>query len=493
MSYIEDFYKEYIRHPHKYYYVKYNDGITLVKVADTPSFLNSSSYIYKIDEKHLSILHMLNILEELDNYEMAFQNYFNAANEGSENQAVTLVSELIEKIKILHPFFEENITISTWYIKEKVSEYFKKGYDNYIYDIYMAQGKCATSKSIYEGLSDKFKRVLSPIFIFEKRNPSECYGRKSSCQELWTRLQISMKKCEKEPLEKQTYDRINHIVKASSRIEKPKPVRFLKSLYSLRDTLSDYAMVFSEILLNAKGLSPAQAYCLFLHQHPDIKDILDEQTMLMHPSKIFDLYTDNIYHPLENDFIMEYETFDQNTDGIYQKLCDLNVIKAQSDRKTQTELLQKELDILIPAVIKIPLEIREFYYFEQLIYIELLDIVKEKIPIRKCHFAKCKNYFISKKENRRYCDSCTNTKSTYDKTYASAKSPIEQIKSAYYNFFRQKTQKEQFDEWKEKANYLLRQYIRDGKEHDKKSFIIELNQICDELNMKYTGNSKFIS
>ena len=137
------------------------------------------------------------------------------------------------------------------------------------------------------------------------------------------------------------------------------------------------------------------------------------------------------------------------------------------------------------------MEIHEFYRFEQLIYMELLDMIKNKFFIHECDNQKCRAYFASNNRHRKYCKVCSSKRQSSDDTYRNSLPTIAKTKTHYYNKYnyqirkldsdRKISAKKKLSEWSTAASKLLKKYKLEDRGDDVESFEKDL----ESLNFKF--------
>jgi len=488
-------------HPRKYYYLKDPIGNARITSHPNPKNPNYMQY-YVINEHHQYFINFMdNLSRNLETYEAHFKEYSIAALYKEPAQIDACLSILIDDMKTLHPFFTKQPAEILYFLQRCIQNHFLRKYEFYLKrTIYELYNTCKNSLLIgrtLEQLQLVHKKLHTPIITYLTQTdyrhslPSE--------KDLWGDFIKS--------INSSTYNLTKHIQHltqelATDSFEKEPSISlgdftipndtFLKSLLNLQMVIDDYAYGFSSILLHNSKISRAQSYCLFLtHHHSNIiESELQEQRVISEPTEIYKLFTSSIYHDPKNPshILIDDETtlFDQQTNFAYQKLYSL--ANATNTNEYSIENIQADLNTFLPQKMDdiFDMEIHEFYRFEQLIYMELLDLVKNKFFLCKCNRSNCTQFFVSKSRKRKYCKQCSSTRLGSDQTYRESISPLQTIKNRYYNKYYYQINKlnsptkeykmDQLFTWTKEVQKLINEYTITNRENDVESFEKELPQ-----------------
>ncbi|MCM1500488.1 MAG: hypothetical protein NC124_18660, partial [Clostridium sp.] len=469
------------------------------------SHYNSENYstAYTITNAHTDLLLLANSLNtQLDIYEKTAQKYIIAAANDSKDLANTLIQQLIEDITALHTFFNpSNFSFrnSIEYVEKRLLNYFKKLYP---YNIAAFVSENLSVESIIGKTYELFEKIFLPLILFKiKSQKVECplsnyhYDCKKHCKNMWNFYLISSKEYSSDLPQKCIIDTIKDIKMNPHEYDKAPTGHIFSSLYRLRSTLwGSYIHSFSELFMYMKNISSAQAYCLFLRQNPHIARILEDLTLYNHPHTLYEFLTENMTATVSSEFFEVDKLFDRCTIDANDTFPDY--LSDPEKNMSAFKKIQEALDTWIPSEKDsiFHQELGVVYSFEQLIYIEILELVKNRVIIRKCASPNCNNYFTSNSRKQKYCNDCSSSKNIYNKKYRESQRPVDHTYTVYINFFRQqKVETELLNKWKEKAKELLEKYKQNNMHDDVVSFTNELNIICDTFNLKYTGRSKYVA
>lgn len=192
-----------------------------------------------------------------------------------------------------------------------------------------------------------------------------------------------------------------------------------------------------------KRLSDVQNSFYFFHKYSYIKNHLEKVISYTGPTLLYDfLY----YHPytksatlmVEHNVVKQQletpektyknELMEQKTESYEWRE---NALKQESDN------FNKQTDIYLPDIDFFNVQVYEFETFEQLIYLEIVFLIKEKIYMRKCAY--CHKHFLCQDTHLKYCNDCKNQNrdllsegfalSEYKKCYNSLSQRISRAKS----------------------------------------------------------------
>lgn len=488
-EYIQRQIEERRRHPQRIYVMKDNDNNISVASHINKHASDCRKY-YVIDEKHSILTAFIGELNEhLNEYELDFQNYYQYASTCDGKDADRILSKIISALQKLHPFFEKDKKNVSLYIQRQLIRHYGAELSLYIYELVrkhkdQPDAECLRA-AVEKGAEDRFKHLLSPVLKWEGTLSGK------ECERLWGNFLASLET----PFMDRTSEVIDKLIeksKADSECIRPRNDAYiLQDLFFLKNVLSGYTFEFSDILINAPALTAAQSYCLFLsrNEYLHIIDILEECKIMSKPDDIFWYLTADAGRE-NGKVIMDAEDikFDGWTMDAYKKLYDLADIKEESKRKEQLAEIQSVLNKRIPvdADRVFHSEIYELYYFEQLIFMEILEMVKGKYFIRKCNYQGCDNYFASKRRNQVYCTNCAASRKAADKAYRDSQNSLEKIldrryRHQYYLIStlegkEKEKLKAELRQERTAVRQLINQYERESRLDDEAGFEVDLKK-----------------
>ncbi len=480
------------KHPQKIYYMKAPDTTAIVA-----SHVNkrSSEYrkYYSIDTKHLILASFVKALEQYaDKYESYFQSYCKQALSDDGNME-NIPDAILSELHNLHPFFQMDEQNKFLYIQRQLIRYYKDNFHYYVSKlVHKYKGQFAgdaLQTKVAEETENIFGLLLNPILKRESPLPQK------KCRALWENFLYSEKNSLKADLKEDNISSvIPYLVKCCiSDMDSVKPAEgpILRDLLFLQKVLSKYTFIFSDILVNVPNLTATQSYCLFLsrYEYAEISRILEDRKILSTPDDMYSLLTAESSR--DGDMIImdgSEDRFDRWTDYAYKDLCDLIHIADAKQRKIQAGKIKASLDVHIPpdADNIFRYEIYEFYYFEQLIFMEILEMVKHRYFIRKCKNSCCSNYYITNRRNHAYCISCAGSRKAPDKKYRESLNPLEKVINQQYHhlYYSASTLPEdeknlcmaKLKKERAAARQLLKQYEAEGRFEDTEGFKNDLKE-----------------
>lgn len=480
--------KEKRLHPNKYYYIKVSNKNAHITSHPNHNLSNRIVY-YTIDEKHFDLLNIIDILKnDLDLFETNFKKYVWSTFSNNTEQTDTLLQTLIANIKTLHPFFTKTPIESLFFLQNSLQNYFYRTYEFFIRKIVYEKRTSSISELSIDIIIDKLQKIHQrfhkPIINYAKSENVEAsiYSETYLWKTFFKATNITKTQLD-------AY--INTSTVPTDNFSNLPKNLLLDSLFCFREVLNDYVFDFSDIMLHSSKLSKAQIYCMFLtHSRFDVfQNMLSEHKIITSPNDIYSLLVPPFYrHEESGGIAIDDETtlFDRDTKFAYEALCTLCSKTNSSTYNYELKETLNSLNSFLPRNLDeiFNWEIHEFYKFEQLLYMEILEMVKDKYFVRTCSNSKCKAYFSSNNRLHKYCSKCASTRHAADQTYRESLTPIEIRKNQlYHQYYYQinkldattrKIAKNNLKEWNKSVSVLLDKYISENRSNDVDSFINEL-------------------
>ena len=205
------------------------------------------------------------------------------------------------------------------------------------------------------------------------------------------------------------------------------------------------------------------------HRYGRIKKILNE-TSILDP---INLLYDEISKPMRTydgtlHIAPEGVLFDKRTGNVTKMLFE----KKRISEKEEITIVKKldEIFHLKKSQYSFNMILTEFYSFEQLVYLELMQLIENKYYISKCTDPNCNKYFISNRRIDQYCSEHTQNHSSACKKSYSNMSMIQKFKRKCYSNMQNRIQSwteskssgfykelnENLKEWNKNAQKTLR-------------------------------------
>lgn len=508
-------------HSRKYYYLKNTDG-----TAHITSHPNSNKYnyieYYSVDTEHIALTNIINNLKNnLSSYETIFKNYIKSVLHKDMYQASQLLSSLISDMQSLHPFFKNRPNEILCFLQNSLQDYLQHTYTYYIQNIFYMLPNTYKNEYLPITVLEIFKRFYFNLhtLIIEYPIDENSINKQNSPDDLWLIFldAINERFCSSTDSMKITIAEIANKLRydedeKKTNNEKLTSTPIFYKLLHLRNVLEQYTFIFSDILVQTSKLSRTQLYCLFMTHicseqyteyfdnsnlqkhlwHEHFTDYLEDQRIICSPNELYELFVPTTYRDDNNPKIIlidcETTLFDKKTNYAYETLYNLDASQEKEEYKKQLSTALKSLNEFLPHNLDniFNLEIHEFYYFEQLLFFEILEMVKDRYFIHKCKNSNCSYFFASQNRLRKYCKECASNRKASDKSYSESLAPIENIKKQYYAKYyhhisksnlsdqNKAEAKRKLREWCNTTSVLVKRYLSENRGDDIDSFIQEL-------------------
>lgn len=496
---MEEYIKEEKKHPQKIYYMKKSKKFTQITNCINRNYPSYKVY-YTIDQHHHVLSQFINNLKKYyEICEESFKSYFEAAISSEKSSSDKLIA-LKNNLKKLHPFFTYNDLLIR-YIQEQIMHYFQASLDYYIWETYAKKIKLPPDNTIYtiieEELKTLFFSLMKPTilsFSSVKKTSGSEKETENKLLKLWQEFCDYTKEFSFQEFIAIIKKTIQNITTNDFYVTKPE-IHPLNSLYKVHQMITSYTD-FSNLIINVPAITKAQALCLYLSRPESTSAIssLKEQKIISTLEEIYSILINDLKTELQGDitYINDDDSLFENTNEDIYKI--LHEILENLD-KNRVPQLQKELQDILNSLFSpnqdaiFEMEIHEFYYFEQLIYMEILEMIIDHYFILQCKRTDCHTYYISKDRKQKYCQDCSSKRSTADQTYRENRSKIEKVRikkyqQKYYHIKKLNGQNDEFaknslKEWCKQSHELVQKYKASHRENDTDNFIIDLNKLDD--------------
>lgn len=428
-------------------FIKGSVDYRILKLSKETMIFCDNEKLYCYDEKHTEFLKFLPLItDKLDQQEKDLEEYYN--NAASNNYNCTTAQEQIAKISKqfskMHVFLEK-YSNALIYIRRVLYEHFYERVEyrfiNYLRN--HVHEDCSINLQTLDDFCVEDKKLFTNIFLPIIQLMEENKGINATCSEgsyrvsnqlneLWNYLRYirhcpnnlneyaKIEKLDKYGDKDYIENRINYFGKYI--LNKP----ILYKLKCISDTFTDYFSIFSQIQKYYSDIADFHPYALVLSNSNQISHIINSCTYYSAHQTMHKIIIECIKYigkeSKPSALKVPRPSFLINcvpqgfTNDIYRQIKD----SIDADNNTKTKIV-KELFTYYPKELEkyIGAELIEFKIFEQLLAIELLDIIKNRLIIKKCQY--CNKYFITGSQKQIYCDEHKNQHSVYQAVHQNKK------------------------------------------------------------------------
>lgn len=494
-------------------FIKGSADYRILKLSKETIVFCNGKELYRYDEKHTEFLKSLSLITGiLEQLEKDLEEYYNNAVSNSYDYitAQKQIAEITKQFSKMHIFLDKDSN-ALLYIRRVLYEHFCERVEyrfvnylqNHVHENYSIN--LQTLDNFREEDKKFFNKIFLPIIqLMEDNNgikttsSKRSYRISSQLDDLWNYFGYinhcpnNLNEYTKKIKELDKYlkiDDIENYIKYYGKYMLNKPI--LYKLRCISDTFTDYFSIFSQIQKYYPDIADFHPYALVLsnssHQISQIMHSCTYYSAHQTIHKIIDEYiirkgAEPIALKVPRPTVLINCVPEGITNHIYQQIKD----SIDADNNTKTKIVQ-ELFTYYPIELKkyIGAELIEFKLFEQLLAIELLDIIENKLIIKKCPF--CNTYFITDSKKQKYCDEHKNQHSVHQEVYKNKKDS----ESLYQFHFqkheeclrkrktRRKLSENDYIKWKDEASKM----VSDAERNliSEKEFLEKLNSICLKL------------
>lgn len=499
----------------KFFLIKAADKYDIYAVTEFYENPNNISYskIYSFDKQHKDFLFMLPFLYNCNELECRLKKYYDFAmsSEYSIEQAEKKVNSLLVSLKKIHPFFQHEY-LALKFLWNSVKDYLDKSSEHrflqYFFPLFSGAftdfTKILESGNRTQFANDVLKKysdyviqyssifyndserpfvynVLTPIYRMLYPQKVDYYNKtgfekfimpafKKKYTESYSNFLTFMRQDMKQEIE-DNYSKL--------------PMFF--QLEAVKKILEEYFFIFSKLpqicnsvnvfqqyallLTNSPTLSMNMKSCHFYSSHESLNMVIKYHLRKICTKTAIE-YDDNLARVATND--------------LYRK------IKNSPSMSMDKDYISKTLENAYPGRIETYLntEITELHNIKQLFILELLDIARENVIIKKCPLCEC--YFITPSKKIMYCEQHRGKHDAHQTKYTNTNKQTETGKmyTKYYNCLSQRIHRmEQSDDkgtfesansnfrkWQNEASDLKERY--DPSTSSLKEFKDALDKIC---------------